>query len=96
MPAGWGKFCGDELAAATATSSQAADKTLTLAHDLATRLPGTARAVHEGTLTSYKARLIAEATRGLTPAEAAAAEALILSGAAGKTPRAAAGTDLRL
>jgi hypothetical protein len=86
MPAGWGKFCGDELAAAAASSAQTADKTLNLAHDLATRLPATARALHEGTITLYKARLIADATRGLTAAEAAAAEALILDGAAGKTP----------
>ena len=86
MPTGWGKFCGDELAAATAASAQAADKTLTLAHDLITRLPGTARALHEGTISLYKARLIAEATHILDPAEAAAAEALILRGAAGKTP----------
>jgi len=86
LPGAWGKYCGDELAAATATSSQAADKTLTLAYDLATRLPGTARALHEGTISLYKARLIAEATHILDPAEAAAAEALILHGAAGKTP----------
>jgi hypothetical protein len=86
MPAGWGKFCGDELAAATATARLAADKTLNLAHDLTVRLPRTARALHQGTITLYKARLIAEATRDLTAAEAAAAEALILDGAAGKTP----------
>ena len=43
MPRAWGKFCADELAAATACSGQAAEKTLSLAHDLATRLPGTAR-----------------------------------------------------
>ena len=86
MPAGWGTFCGDELAAATATAKLAAGKTLNLAHDLAVRLPRTARALHEGTITLYKARLIAGATGDLTAAEAAAAEALILDGAAGKTP----------
>jgi Domain of unknown function (DUF222) len=48
MPRAWGKFCSDELAAATACSGQAAGKTLALAHDLATRLPGTARALHDG------------------------------------------------
>ncbi|HEY4461583.1 MAG TPA: hypothetical protein VGN41_02865, partial [Streptosporangiaceae bacterium] len=41
MPAAWGKHCGDELAAATAASGHAAGQTLELAHDLATRLPGT-------------------------------------------------------
>jgi Domain of unknown function (DUF222) len=86
LPAAWGKFCGDELAAATATSAQAADKALTLAYDLTSRLPGTAAALHDGTITLYKARIIADATHILDPADAAAAEALALRGAAGKTP----------
>jgi len=63
MPQAWGKFCGDELAAATATSGQAAEKTLMLAHDLATRLPGTAQALHDGAIDLYKTRIIADATR---------------------------------
>jgi len=86
MPAGWGKFCGDELAAAVAISAQAAEKTLQLAHDLAFRLPGTARALREGLIDLGKARIIAEVTRVLDPEEAAAAEALILAKVAGKTP----------
>ncbi len=86
MPAGWGKFCGDELAAATAVSGQAAEKTLRLAHDLAARLPGTATALREGVIDAYKARIIAELTRVLTVEEAAAAEAVILAKVAGKTP----------
>jgi hypothetical protein len=86
MPRVWGKFCADELAAATACSGQAAGKTLTLAYDLATRLPGTARALHDGTIDACKARIIAEATRVLDDAGAAAAEALVLPGVAGKTP----------
>ena len=86
MPAGWGKFCADELAAAAAISAQAAEKTLQLAHDLASRLPGTARALREGLIDLGKARIIAEVTRVLDPAEAAAAEALILAKVAGKTP----------
>jgi hypothetical protein len=86
MPRGWGKFCGDELAAAVAISAQAAEKTLQLAHDLACRLPGTARALREGLIDLVKARIIAEVTRVLEPEEAAAAEALILAKVAGKTP----------
>ena len=86
MPAGWGKFCADELAAAAAISAQAAEKTLQLAHDLASRLPGTARALREGLIDLGKARIIAEVTLVLDPAEAAAAEALILAKVAGKTP----------
>jgi hypothetical protein len=94
LPQAWGRFCGDELAAATATSGQAAEKTLTLAHDLAARLPGTARALHDGLIDVGKARIIADATRVLGPAGAAAAEALILAGIGTRTPgqvRAAAG-----
>lgn len=86
MPSGWDEFCADELAAATACSRQAAEKTLVLAYDLAVRLPGTARALHEGIIDAYKARIISDATRTLDDAEAAAAEARILPGAAGKTP----------
>ena len=86
MPRGWGKFCGDELAAAVAISGQAAEKTLQLAHDRASRLPGTARALREGLIDLVKARIIAEVTRVLNLEEAAAAEALILAKVTGKTP----------
>jgi hypothetical protein len=82
----WGKFCGDELAVATATSKVAAEKTLGLAYDLAARLPGTARALREGVIDSYKAQIIADATRVLDDPGAAAAEALILPEVAGRTP----------
>ncbi len=82
----WGKFCGDELAVATATSKVAAEKTLALAYDLAARLPGTARALREGVIDGYKAQIIADATRVLDDAGAAAAEALILPEVAGRTP----------
>ncbi len=82
----WGKFCDDELAVATATSKVAAGKTLTLAYDLAARLPGTAQALREGVIDSYKAQIIADAARILDDAAAAAADALILPAIAGKTP----------
>ncbi len=95
IPAGWGKFCGDELAVAMAVSRPAAERMLALAYDLAARLPRTAQALHEGVIDAYKAQIIAEATRVLDDAAAAAAEAAILgAGVAGKTPgqlRAAAG-----
>ncbi len=87
MPQTWGQFCADELAVATATSGQAADRALGLAGDLAARLPGTARALHHGAIDAYKARIIAEATRVLSDEDAAAAEALVMaSGVAGRTP----------
>ena len=82
----WGKFCGDELAVAAATSKVAAEKMLALAYDLAARLPGTARALREGVIDGYKAQIIADAARVLDDAGAAAAEALILPEIAGKTP----------
>ncbi len=68
IPTAWGKFCGDELAAATATSGQAAEKALTLAYDLASRLRGTARALRDGAIDVYKARIIADVTRVLDSA----------------------------
>ncbi len=95
IPAGWGKFCGDELAVAMAISRPAAERMLALARDLATRLPLTARALHEGVIDVYKAQIIAEATRVLDDAGAAAAEAAIFGAeVGGRTPgqlRAAAG-----
>jgi Domain of unknown function (DUF222) len=92
VPAVWGKFCADELAAALAISQQAAERMLGVAYDLAFRLPGTARALSEGLIDSYKAQIIAEVTRVLDDAGAAAAESLILADLAdladlaGKTP----------
>jgi Domain of unknown function (DUF222) len=94
IPVGSGKFCADELAVALGISRWPAERMLALAHDLATRLPLTARALHEGVIDVYKAQIIAEATRVLDDAAAAAAEAAILGGIEGKTPgqiRAAAG-----
>ena len=86
LPDRWGKFCADELAGATASSVRDADKKLALAHDLAAKLPGTARALLEGTIDEYKALIIAEATRTLDARGAAAVEARVLPGAATKTP----------
>ncbi len=86
IPAQWGKFCADELAVALACSRRAAERMAPLAHDLAVRLPGTARALREGLIDVYKAQIIAEATRVLDDTGAAAAEASVIAGIAGKTP----------
>ncbi len=86
IPAGYGKFCADELAVALAISRWPAERMLALASDLATRLPSTRRALHEGVIDAYKAQIIAEATRVLDAAAAAAAEAAVIPTAAGKTP----------
>jgi hypothetical protein len=86
IPAGHGKFCADELAVALAISRWPAERMLALASDLATRLPLTRRALHEGVIDAYKAQIIAEATRVLDDAAAAAAEAAVIPTAVGKTP----------
>ena len=78
IPAGHGKFCADELAVALAISRWPAERMLALARDLATRLPSTRRALHEGVIDAYKAQIIAEATRVLDDAAAAAAEAAVI------------------
>ena len=59
-------------------SRWAAEKMAGLAHDLATRLPLTCKALREGGIDAYKAQVIAEATRCLDDAAAAAAEAAII------------------
>jgi len=82
----WGKFCADEVAAAMNISRWAAEKMAGLAHDLATRLPLTSKSLREGGIDAYKAQVIAEATRCLDDAAAAAAEAAIIDALAGKTP----------
>jgi hypothetical protein len=87
VPLPWGKFCADELAAALAISRWAAEKMTGLAHDLAARLPLTRQALRDGIIDAYKAQVIAEATRCLDAAAAAAAEAAIVPDrVTGKTP----------
>jgi hypothetical protein len=86
-PAPWGKFCADEVAAALSVSRWAAEKATAVAHDLATRLPLTRQALHEGVVDAYKAQVIAEATRCLDDAAAAQAEAAVVPHVVtGKTP----------
>ena len=86
MPAGWEEFTGDELAAALAQSAWAAAAVLELAADLAVKLPSTAAAFRSGVLQENKVRIIAAATQLLDPAEARAAEALVLDRAGTLTP----------
>jgi hypothetical protein len=86
MPACWDEFAADELAAALAESRGAAESLLDLARDLVAKLPGTAAALRDGTLSRYKAQVIAAACGPLDPAEARAAEEKVLDRAARLTP----------
>ena len=73
------EFISDEIAAALTVSGPAASALLDLALDLATRLPGTARALRDGVIDYPRARLIAEATRILSDQQAGQIEAQIVS-----------------
>ncbi len=78
FPVQLSEFIGDEVAAALTLTAQTAAAYLDVALDLATRLPETAKALRAGVMDYAKARLIAEATRILSDADARAVEARIL------------------
>ena len=86
MPAAWEEFTARELATVLAASRWDADAMLGLAHDLEVKLPGTKAAFRDGLVDAGKAGIIARATAVLDPAEARAAEALVLGRAGRLTP----------
>jgi hypothetical protein len=86
LPGCWDEFTDDELADALAESRRAAGAMLDLACDLAGKLPGTMAAFRSGVLRQSKAAIIARACELLDPAEARAAEALVLGRAGSLTP----------
>ena len=86
LPQAWDEFAGDELRWALAETRPAADAMLDLAHTLEARLPGTREAFRSGTLRGSKAEIIARATAVLDPAEARAAENLVLGRAGTLSP----------
>jgi len=86
MPDGWEEFAGDEVRWALAETRNAADAMLELAYALEVRLPGTKEAFRTGVLRRSKAEIIARATDLLDPAEARAAEALVLDRAGRLSP----------
>jgi len=86
MPASWDEFTVTELAAVLGESRSGAEDLLDLAHDLEVKLPGTRAAFRDGTLRASKVEIIARATAVLDPAEARAAEALVLGRAGRLTP----------
>ena len=80
------EFTADQVAYALAESRGRADTLIDLAQTLETRLPGTAAALDDGTITRYKAEIIARATALLDDAEARAAEQKVLDRAGRLTP----------
>ncbi|MBV9207475.1 MAG: DUF222 domain-containing protein, partial [Actinobacteria bacterium] len=86
MPVACEEFAAEELAMLLAVSRREAGGLLGLAHDLAVKLPGTAAALRAGTVTKAKASIMAWATALLDPAEAQAAEELVLGRVGKLTP----------
>jgi hypothetical protein len=80
------EFTADEIANALGESRARADSLSGLAQGLETHLPGTKAALLDGTISRYKAEIIATATGLLDEAEARAAEAEVLDRAARLTP----------
>ena len=80
------EFTADQVAYALAESRGRAGDLIDLAQTLQTRLPGTAAALDDGTVSRYKAEIIARATALLDDAEARAAEQKVLDRAARLTP----------
>jgi hypothetical protein len=86
MPAVWDEFAADELRVVLAESRGAAEDLMSRAHDLAVKLPGTMAAFGAGRLRESRVKIIAFATAPLDPAEARAAEQLVLGRARRLTP----------
>jgi hypothetical protein len=86
VPEAWDESASAELAPALGESRRTMDGLLDLAHDLAARLPGTRTLFRDGIISRYKAQIISYATQLLDPAEAQAAEAMVLDRAGRLTP----------
>jgi hypothetical protein len=86
LPGLWRESLTEEVALELGISKRAAGPLIMLAWTLEARLPLTAAALDDGTLSQYKAQVIAEETHVLSDADAAAAEALIAGQWEGKTP----------
>ena len=80
------EFTADQVAYALGESRGRAGTLIDLAQTLETRLPGTPAALDDGTVSRYKAEIIARATALLDDAEARAAEQKVLDRAARLTP----------
>jgi hypothetical protein len=86
MPESWDESVTAEVAGVLAESRGAADTVLDLAHDLEVKLPGTRAAFRDGVLRQSKVAIIVRACAVLDPAEARAAERLVLDRAGRLTP----------
>jgi len=86
MPEACDEFTARELGPVLGESRAAAEDMLSLAQQLEVNLPGTRAAFRAGILNQRKAAIIASATAVLDPAEARAAEALVLGRAGALTP----------
>jgi hypothetical protein len=88
LPEGWHEFAGRELGAVLGVSAGDAEEMLDLARSLEVYLPGTKGAFRAGVVCRDKAAIIADATALLDPAEARAAEAMVLDRIGSLTPAA--------
>ena len=86
MPEAWDEFTRAELAPALGESRYAVDGLMDLTHDLTVKLPETMALFRVGVISRYKAQVISHATQLLDPAEARAAEAMVLDRAGRLTP----------
>ncbi len=87
------EFTADQVAYALGESRARADSLIGMAQTLPARLPGTKAGLEDGTISRYKAEIIARATALLEDDEARAAEAEVLDRAARLTPGRAARRD---
>jgi Domain of unknown function (DUF222) len=86
LPEGWHEFTGRELGAVLGVSAGDAEAMLDLSWHLEVSLPGTRAVFRSGILSRDKAAIIANAVAVLDPAEARAAEAMVLGRAGSLTP----------
>ena len=85
LPRVWDEFLSTELSHALAWSRYHAEGAIGMAAALEV-LPGTKAALRNGVIDDYKASIIVSATAALDPAEARAAEAMVLDRAGRLTP----------
>ncbi|MGD0241550.1 MAG: DUF222 domain-containing protein [Streptosporangiaceae bacterium] len=86
MPERWDEFAVDELRVLLAESRSAADRLMSRAQDLASRLPGTMAVFRSGKLRESKVTIIVDGTGPLDAEESKAAEEQVLGRADRLTP----------